>query len=507
MFVKTYSAINLALNVKTIEVEVDTVIGKPSFVLIGLANRAVEESKERISAALMHCGVRIKPLRTVVNLAPAELKKTSSALELAIAVALLLQYGEINIHVQQALFLGELSLTGELKAVKGILGIALQAKSLGFSQLYFPEANLSELLLIKDLELFPLSSLAEFISLAKKNSLRQLTSKINHFQNLATQSEVSNIPDLAEFQEQDQAKRALSLCAAGGHHLLLFGEPGAGKSYLAQSILSILPDLSDEEILELSQIYSLLAPLKAGLISQRPFRQPHHSVSKAAFLGGLDFPGEISLAHLGILFLDEFTELRRDLIEALRQPLENQFFKINRAKQELIYPANFTLIAAANPCPCGFYASDKPCRCSTYDLIRYQKKLSGPILDRIDLSIRLKASSQRELFFASDSAQTSQRIKEQVQLAKLKQVQRFKNSPFKSNANLTSEGVKQFCQLSKAAKKTLDLARTQLGLSVRAYFKTIKIAQTITDFQDEKMISTQAIAEALSFRQTPINPR
>ncbi len=224
-------------------------------------------------------------------------------------------------------------------------------------------------------------------------------------------------------------------------------------------------------------------------------------------MGGLDFPGEISLAHLGILFLDEFTELRRDLIEALRQPLENQFFKINRAKQELIYPANFTLIAAANPCPCGFYASDKPCRCSTYDLIRYQKKLSGPILDRIDLSIRLKASSQRELFFASDSAQTSQRIKEQVQLAKLKQVQRFKNSPFKSNANLTSEGVKQFCQLSKAAKKTLDLARTQLGLSVRAYFKTIKIAQTITDFQDEKMISTQAIAEALSFRQTPINPR
>lgn len=506
MFVKTYSAINLALNIKKIEVEVDTVIGKPSFILIGLANRAVEESKERISAALMHCGIRIKPLRTVVNLAPAELKKTSSALELAIAVALLLQYGEIKINVKKALFLGELSLTGELKAVKGILGVALQAKNLGFTQLYFPEANLRELLLIKDLELFPLSSLAEFITLSKNNSLSQVKNKINNYQNIESANEIMHVPDLAEFQEQEQAKKALSICAAGGHHLLLFGEPGAGKSYLAQSILSILPDLCDQEILELSQIYSLLAPLNEGLVVKRPFRQPHHSISKAAFLGGLEFPGEISLAHLGVLFLDEFTELRRDLIEALRQPLENQFFKINRAKQELIYPANFTLIAAANPCPCGFYASDKPCRCSTYDLLRYQKKLSGPILDRIDLSIRLKANSQRELFFASDLAQTSQRIKERVQLAKNRQIQRFKASPFKSNANLTSEGVKQFCQLSKRAKKTLDLARTQLGLSVRAYFKTIKIAQTIVDFQGERIISAQAIAEALSFRHTPINP-
>lgn len=505
MFVKTYSAINLALTVKKIEVEIDTVIGKPSFILIGLANRAVEESKERISAALLHCGVRIKPLRTVVNLAPAELKKTSSALELAIAVALLCQYGEIKIDCQKALFLGELSLTGQLKAVKGILSVALQAKSLGFKQLYFPEANLGELLLIKDLELFPLSSLGEFINLAKRNSLDKVKNKIKNYQNENLDDVKLSIPDLAEFQEQDQAKRALSICAAGGHHLLLFGEPGAGKTYLAQSILSILPELSDQEILEINQIYSLLAALKNGLLTKRPFRQPHHSVSKAAFLGGLDFPGELSLAHLGILFLDEFTELRRDLIEALRQPLENQFFKINRAKQELIYPANFTLIAAANPCPCGFYASDKPCRCSTYDLLRYQKKLSGPILDRIDLSIRIKANCQRELFFNSVSAQTSQKIKEQVMLAKKRQDQRLQDSPFSSNANLTSEGVKHFCRLTKEAKKTLDLARSQLGLSVRAYFKTIKVAQTISDFQEEKLINTQAIAEALSFRQTPIS--
>jgi magnesium chelatase family protein len=504
MFVKTYSAINLALAVKKIEVEVDTVIGKPSFILIGLANRAVEESKERISAALLHCGVRIKPLRTVVNLAPAELKKTSSALELAIAIALLRQYEEIKIDCQQALFLGELSLTGQLKAVKGILSIALQAKSLGFKQLYFPEANLGELLLIKDLELFPLSSLGEFIKLAKINALDQLQFKIKNFQISQLNNPLLAIPDLAEFQEQDQAKRALSICAAGGHHLLLFGEPGAGKSYLAQSILSILPTPTDKEILEINQIYSLLAPLKNGLSNRRPFRQPHHSISKAAFLGGVDFPGELSLAHLGILFLDEFTELRRDLIEALRQPLENQFFKINRAKQELIYPANFTLIAAANPCPCGFYGSQKPCRCSTYDLLRYQKKLSGPILDRIDLSIRIRADCQQELFFNAATTQTSQQIRQQVILAKNRQNQRLKDSPFISNANLSSEGVKCFCRLSQEAKKTLDLARSQLGLSVRAYFKTIKVAQTISDFQAEKLISNQAIAEALSFRQTPI---
>ena len=292
------------------------------------------------------------------------------------------------------------------------------------------------------------------------------------------------------------------MCAAGGHHLLLFGEPGAGKTYLAQSILSILPKPTEKEILEINQIYSLLAPLENGLLTQRPFRQPHHSISKTAFLGSPDFPGELSLAHLGILFLDEFVELRRDLIEALRQPLECQYFKINRAKHELTYPANFTLIAATNPCPCGYYASNKPCRCSTYDLLRYQKKISGPILDRIDLSIRLEADHQRELFFDSANQLSSKKIYQQVLLAKNRQNLRFKNSNFTSNASLTSAGVKHFCQLSKQAKKTLDLARSQLKLSVRAYFKTIKVAQTISDFTEEKIISHYAIAEALSFRQT-----
>lgn len=503
MFVKTYSAINLALTVKKIEVEIDTVIGKPSFVLIGLANQAVEESKERISAALLHCGVRIKPLRTVVNLAPAELRKTSSALELAIAVALLRQYGEITLNCEKALFLGELSLTGQLKAVKGILPIALQARALGFNELYFPEANLEELSLIKDVKLLPLNSLRELIILTKERTLTTLEKKVKNFKSNSLNNNQFPIPDLAEFQEQNQAKRALSLCAAGGHHLLLFGEPGAGKSYLAKSILSILPKPTEKEILEINQIYSLLAPLENGLLTQRPFRQPHHSISKAAFLGGQDFPGELSLANLGILFLDEFVELRRDLIEALRQPLENHYFKINRAKQELTYPANFTLIAATNPCPCGFYASNKPCRCSTYDLLRYQKKLSGPILDRIDLSIRLEADCQRELFFDVKNAQNSQIISQQVLVAKRRQNLRFQHSSFTSNANLSSEGVKHFCQLSSEAKKTLDLARSQLGLSIRAYFKTIKVAQTISDFAEEKIISSKEIAEALSFRQTP----
>lgn len=505
MFVKTYSAINCGLEVKTIEVEVDTVIGKPQFILIGLANQAVEESRERISAALLHCGIRLKPLRTIVNLAPAELRKTSSALELAIAVAMIKQFERPSFDTSNSLFLGELSLTGKIKAVKGILPIALQAKQLGFKRLFFPEANLAELALIKDLELLPLRSLQELLNLLKSSTpdCLSLSQKLTLYSTPAWPA-AQPVPDLAELNQQVQAKRALSISAAGGHHLLLFGEPGAGKTYLAQSILSILPAMTEAEILELNQIYSLLTPLKDGLIQQRPFRDPHHAVTRTAFLGGLDYPGELSLAHLGVLFLDEFTEFRRDLIESLRQPLEKQFFKLNRAKQEIIYPANFTLIAATNPCPCGFYGSKKACRCSTYDLIRYQKKLSGPILDRIDLSLHLSNDQERELFFSPEAAQATQEIKQQVTVARKKQQERFKNTPFRCNANLSSQAVQEFCLLTPQAQQLLNLAREKLQLSLRSYFKVIKVAQTIADLSLAKKISEPILAEALSFRETPL---
>ena len=507
VFVKTYSAINWGLQVKVIEVELDTTIGKPEFVLIGLANRAVGESKERISAALHHCGVRIKPLRTIVNLAPAELQKTSSALELAIAVALLEQYQVLPAQLtkkffNKALFLGELSLTGQLKAVKGLLPIALRAKHLGFTKLYFPETNLAELGLIKDLQLFPLASLQELIKLCKQDQLLTLSHKLPKHSAKSALVNPQHYPDLAEFSHQQQATRALTLSAAGGHHLLLFGEPGAGKTYLAQSILSILPALSEAEQLELNQIYSLLSPLSDGLIQQRPFRDPHHSISKAAFLGSLKAPGELSLAHLGVLFLDEITELRRDLLEALRQPLTSQIFKLNRLKQQIIYPANFTLIAAANPCPCGFYGSNKPCRCSTYDLLRYQKKLSGPVIDRLDLSLRLTSEQRPELFSSPQAQVKTKTIAQQVAIARKTQRQRYQTTSFQCNANLTGSAVKHFCHLSVGAQRAIALAVSQLDLSVRAYFKIIKVAQTITDLKQKRVIEQAAIYEALSFRQS-----
>ncbi len=495
MLSHTFSAVNHGLETIRIEVEIKTIFGKPAFIIIGLASRVIDESRERITAALSQCGIRIKPKKTIVNLAPADLDKKSSGVELAIAVAMLKLYGEVRFNTDDCLFLGELALDGRLRKIKGFVSIVLSARSMGFKRVYFPKENLGELPKIHDLEFYPLISLQEFLAFTR------CTLKLKKVESIRLRVKNNNSVDFAQIFGHIQAKRALEIVAAGRHNLLMVGSPGAGKSLLAKAIVSILPDLSEEEFLEINRIYSLCGFLQNQLLNCRPFRAPHASISQLAFIGGGAslIPGEISLAHRGILFLDEFAEFKHQLIEMLRQPLESGLIEINRLKQKYVYPANFTLVAASNPCPCGFAGdSNHQCRCSEYDLRRYQNKFSGPILDRIDLMMHVETVEVPKIVL--NQSENSQEIKKRVAQAAHIQQQRYEKTSFHSNADLDSQAVLQLCQIENKAKKILDLMAIHQKLSTRSYFKIFKVAQTIADLQQISIIQKEHILEAFSFR-------
>jgi len=492
---RIFSAVNKGLETIKIEVEIKTIFGKPAFIIIGLANRVIDESRERITASLSQCGIRIRPKKTLVNLAPADIDKKSSSVELAIAVAMLQLYGEVRLNTDKALFLGELALDGRLRKIKGFVSIALSAKKMGFKQIYFPRANLGELPNIEDLTFYPLVSLQEFLAFARG----QLKLKEAVYQ-LKVSSESNQQIDFAHIFGQNQAKKALEIVATGRHNLLMFGSPGSGKSLLAQALLSILPDLNEEEFLEINRIYSLCGLLKNSLLAHRPFRSPHQSISKTALIGGgfYQTPGEISLAHRGILFLDEFAEFKHQLIEMLRQPLETGVIEISGGKQRCIYPANFSLVAASNPCPCGFAGSQQTCRCTPHDLKRYQARFSGPILDRIDLMLRIEAVEISVL--ATKQTENSSSIKKRVMEAVNLQQKRYLNTPYSSNADLDSQAVFTLCQIETEAKKMLDLMANYKKLSTRGYFKLIKVARTIADLGQKQTIQKEDILEAFGYR-------
>lgn len=501
MLSRSLSFTLLGIEAFPVEVEVDLTRGLPGITIVGLPDSSIKESRERIRSALINSGFDFPLQKITINLSPADLKKEGTGFDLAVALGILAGSGYFGVEkLTNCAFIGELSLDGALRGVKGILPAMLKAKELGLKEVIIPLENLREALLVRGVRILPFRHLREVV-----DYLRDGIEPQYEVDPVSFSEEEEVLEDFSDVQGQSLAKRAFEIAAAGGHNLLIIGPPGAGKTMLAQRMPSILPPMSYEEALETTKVYSVAGLLneKRPMIRQRPFRNPHFTISEAGLIGGgnIPRPGEVSLAHHGVLFLDEFPEFRRDVIEALRLPLEDGKVTISRASLSVTYPARFMLICAMNPCRCGYLGHpQRACQCSFQEIKKYRSKLSGPIIDRIDIHVEVQPVDIRDLIYQSgEKGESSKDLRERVIRARKIQEKRF-GSPTKLNAHLKAKEIKRFCKMEPGAEAFLEKAISKLSFSARALHKILKVARTIADLEECDIIRKSHLAEAIQYR-------